>query len=267
MVEKYYLKEEQHFELKEYCSKIGIDFCSSPFSKKEVDLLVEVGVPFLKVASMDINNLELLTHMAKTQKTIILSTGMSTISEIDQAIRTIESQGNHQIILLHCISIYPPKYEDIHLNNIKMLQQTFDYPVGFSDHTIGVSIPLASVALGACVIEKHFTLDKDLPGWDHQISANPAEMKAIVEEGKNIQKSLGNFARTVSEEEENKKLKFRRSIVSSKKLEKGDVLDIQSVDVKRPGTGIPADQIQHIIGRKVNKNIEEDELIFWKDLV
>ena len=267
MVEKYYLKEEQHYELKEYCEAIGIDFCSSPFSKKEVDLLIKVGVPFLKVASMDINNLELLKHMAKTQKPIIVSTGMSTISEIEQAIKTIESEGNNQIILLHCISIYPPKYKNIHLNNIQMLQKTFNYPIGFSDHTIGVSIPLASVALGACVIEKHFTLDKDLPGWDHQISADPVEMKEIVQESKNIQESLGSFVRVVSTEEEEKKLKFRRSVVSGKDLKKGETISMDSLEVKRPGTGIAANQIEYIVGRKTNRDIKEDELIMWEDLI
>ena len=266
MVQKYYLREEQHFELKAYCEKIGIDFCSSPFSKLEVDLLVKLDVPFLKIASMDINNLELLKHMAKTQKPILLSTGMSTISEIEQAVKTIEAEGNKQIIILHCISIYPPEYEDIHLNNIKMLQQTFDYPIGFSDHTIGTSIPLASVALGACVIEKHFTLDKDMPGWDHQISADPRELKEIVRESKNIQQALGSFSRIVSEDEESKKLKFRRSIVAGKTLKKGELLKLEDLEVKRPGTGIAPDEIKYVVGRTLNRDINTDELILWKDL-
>lgn len=267
MVEKYYLREDQHFELKEYCEKIGIDFCSSPFSKEEVDLLMKLDVPFLKVASMDVNNLGLLKYMAKTQKPIILSTGMSTVSEIEKAIKTIESQGNDQIILLHCISIYPPKYEDIHLNNITMLQSTFDYPVGFSDHTIGTSIPLASISLGTCVIEKHFTLDKDMPGWDHQISADPEELKEIVKESKNIQKSLGNFSRTVTQDEESKKLKFRRSAVAGRELKKGDIIQEDDVEFKRPGTGISPDELKYLVGRKLKNDILTDELINWEDLM
>lgn len=266
MVEKYYLREEQHFELKEYCDEIGIDFCSSPFSSSEVDLLVKLDVPFLKIASMDINNLELLKHMAKTQKPILLSTGMSSISEIEQAVKTIEAEGNHQIIILHCISIYPPEYEDIHLNNITMLQQTFNYPIGFSDHTIGTSIPLASVALGSCVIEKHFTLDKDMPGWDHKISADPRELKEIVRESKNIQKSLGSFSRIVSDDEESKKDKFRRSIVAGKDLKKGSIINLEDIEVKRPGTGIAPDEIKYVIGRKINRDFSIDELIYWEDL-
>ncbi|MCK0115070.1 N-acetylneuraminate synthase family protein [Gelidibacter sp. F63206] len=266
MVEKYALTEDQHFELKDYCKTIGIDFCSSPFSKNEVDLLIKLDVPFLKIASMDINNLELLKHMAKYQKPIILSTGMSTISEIERAVKTIENEGNTQIIILHCISIYPPKNEDIHLNNIKMLQQTFNYPIGFSDHTIGTSIPLAAVALGACVIEKHFTLDKDMPGWDHQISADPREMKEIVRESKNIQQSLGSFTRIVSADEESKKLKFRRSIVAGKKLRKGDTIKLEDLEVKRPGSGIAPDEIKYVVGRTLKNDIEVDTLLEWENL-
>ena len=184
MVEKYYLKEGQHFELKEYCNQIGVDFCSSPFSNKEVDLLNKLDVPFFKIASMDINHLELLKYVAKQDKPILLSTGMSSIPEIEKALETIKNEGNNKIILLHCISIYPPEHKDINLNNIKMLQDAFGFPVGFSDHSIGTAVPLASIALGACVIEKHFTIDKNLPGWDHQISADTLEMKQIVEESK-----------------------------------------------------------------------------------
>jgi len=267
MVTKYYLREEQHYELKDYCDRIGIDFCSSPFSIEEVDLLIKLDVPFLKIASMDINNLNLLKHMAKCQKPIILSTGMASLSEIETAIKTIENEGNFQIVILHCISIYPPKYKDIHLNNLLMLQQAFDYPIGFSDHTIGTSIPLASVALGACVIEKHFTLDKDMPGWDHQISANPQELKEIVTESKNIQKSLGNFKRVVSEDEEGKKLKFRRSIVVKRAMNVGEIINENDITSKRPGTGIPPNEIEFVVGRTLKTDLKEDQLINWKDLV
>ncbi|WP_321539192.1 N-acetylneuraminate synthase family protein [Flavobacterium piscinae] len=186
MVERYYLRDDQHVELKEYCKTKGVDFCSSPFSNEEVDLLVKLDVPFLKIASMDINNIPFLKYAAKTMKPLVISTGMSTLSEIETAVNTVKAEGNNNIVLLHCISIYPPKDKDIHLRNITMLQQAFDLPIGFSDHSFGASIPLASVALGACIIEKHFTLDKDLPGWDHEISANPVEMKTICEDSKKI---------------------------------------------------------------------------------
>ena len=267
MVEKYYLRRDQHIELKKYCDSAGITFFSTPFSIEEVDLLEELEVPFYKIASMDINNLLLLKHIAKKNKPLIMSTGMATLAEIENAVKAIEQEGNGDIILLHCIAIYPPAYEDINLNNIPMLRQTFGYLVGFSDHSIGVSIPLASVALGSCVIEKHFTIDKDMPGWDHEVSANPEEMKAIVEESRNIVNSLGTFRRTVSQAEEEKKLKFRRSIVTNAHLKKGHKITFNDLSFKRPGIGIPPDKSDYVIGRKLNKDIKGDELMRWNDLI
>lgn len=267
MVEKYYLREDQHKELKEYCDKKSIIFSSSAFSNEEVDLLDSLGVPFFKVASMDVNNLALLSHLATKKKPVVLSTGMATLAEIDTAVKTLRAGGCEDIILLHCVAIYPPQYEDINLRNITMMQQTFDLPVGFSDHTMGTSIPLASVALGACVIEKHFTTDKDLPGWDHEISANPEEMRIICRESKNIVRSLGSFARTVSQAEEQKKLKFRRSIVVRRSLKAGQVLQKEDLTSKRPGTGIPPDMMDSLVGRTLKVDIREDELIKREHLV
>ena len=265
MVEKYYLKDDQHYELKEYCKDIDIEFCSTPFTNNEVDLLESIDVPFFKIASMDINNYELLRYIAKFNRPVILSTGMANLGEIEKAIRIIEKEGNKQIVILHCISIYPPKNEDINLNNIKMLQQTFGYPVGFSDHTIGTSIPLAAVALGACIIEKHFTLDKYMPGWDHQISADPKELKEIVSEGKNIQLALGTYQRIISRDEEDKKDKFRRSIVTNQVLEAGSIINEADLGYKRPGTGIHPEEMKYIIGRKLKHTIQKDVLLKWKD--
>jgi sialic acid synthase SpsE len=266
MVEKYYLREDQHFELKAYCDKKKVDFCSTPFSVEEVDLLEKLEVPFYKIASMDVNNPELLTYAGSKGKPIVLSTGMSTLGEIENAVRAIEKGGCTDIVLLHCISIYPPLYEDIHLRNIPMLQQTFDLPVGFSDHTIGFSIPLASVALGACIIEKHFTTDKDLPGWDHEISADPHEMKIICTESKNVARSMGSFVRTVSEAEAQKKLKFRRSIVTTRSLKAGHRLTAGDLVSKRPGTGISPDLIENMIGRTLKADVAEDIVLKWDHL-
>jgi N-acetylneuraminate synthase len=215
---------------------------------------------------MDINNLPFLRYLATLGKPIVLSTGMANLSEIENAVQAIEKEGNTQIVLLHCISIYPPLYEDIHLNNISMLQQAFGYPVGFSDHTIGISIPLASVALGACIIEKHFTTDKDLPGWDHEISADPDELKLICQESKHIIRSLGSYRRTVSEAEEQKKLKFRRSAVLTRDLKAGSILREVDITFKRPGTGISPDQISYIVGRVLKKDLSLDDLIHWHHL-
>jgi len=267
MVEKYYLRKDQHYELKDYCDKLGIEFCSTPFSKKEVDLLVKLDIPFIKIASMDINNLELIKYIAKQRKPIVLSTGMSSLGEIERAIEVIENQKIFQIVILHCVSIYPPKYEDINLNNIKMLHKVFDYPVGFSDHTIGFSIPLAAVALGSCVIEKHFTIDKTLPGWDHEISADPNELKIICEESKNIVKALGSYKRTVSKTENDKIEKFRRSIILSREMKAGETIKYNDLKFKRPGEGIRPDEVYYVIGRTLKKDKKYDEILNWEDLI
>lgn len=266
MVEKYYLREDQHYELKEYCDLLDITFVSTPFSKYEVDLLEKCNVPFYKIASMDINNYQLLRDVAEKGKPIILSTGMSTLAEIDNAITLLNKIGNYDISLLHCISIYPPLYEDINLNNILMLRKAFGLPVGFSDHTIGTSIPLASIALGACIIEKHFTIDKDLPGWDHMISADPNELKTIRLEGDNIVASLGSYQRIVSQAEKEKKAKFRRSIVYKYDLPAGHVLSENDLTSKRPGSGISPEMIDVLIGRKLNQNAIQDTLVSWNHI-
>ena len=267
MVEKYYLREKQHFELAEYCKKIKINFCSTPFSIPEVDLLQKLDVPFYKIASMDINNYQLLKHVAQKHIPILLSTGMATLAEIENAVKIIENEGNQQIVILHCVAIYPTKYEDINLKNILMLQKAFKYPIGFSDHTIGTSAPLASIVLGSCLIEKHFTLNKDMEGWDHAISADPKELEALVKESKNVQKSLGSFNRVVSSDEEEKKLKFRRSIVASKDLKKGETIKVDDLDVKRPGTGISLEEMENVIGRILKNDVGEDELLKKEDLI
>ena len=266
MVDKYYLRKEQHFELNNYCIKRGIDFCSTPFSKEEADLLNELDVKFFKIASMDINNYPLLKYLAQFDKPILLSTGMANLGEIEKAVKIIENEGNFKIIILHCIAIYPPENKDLNLKNITMLQNTFGYPVGFSDHSLGFVAPLTSVALGACIIEKHFTTDKSLPGWDHAISANPEEMKKITEGSKIVYQVLGNFKRTVSKAEEEKKKVFRRSIVLNKNLKAGNIIREEDIDLKRPGTGFPPDDIKFIIGKKLKRDLEADYILTENDI-
>jgi N-acetylneuraminate synthase len=266
MVEKFSLSKKEHIVLKEYCDRKKITFCSTPITPEEVDMLDELKVPFFKVASMDLNNLSFLEYIAKKGKTIILSTGMGSLAEIETAINTIYDAGNEEIVLLHCIAVYPPEDKIINLRNIEMLNKTFSIPVGFSDHTIGTSIPLAAITLGAKVIEKHFTLDKTMLGWDHAVSANPEEMKIIVKEGKKIITALGKYTRVISKVEINQRNSFRTSIVSKEKLRKGEVIRESQLNFKRPGTGIRPDEIKYIIGRRVNKDIDKDELIYWEDL-
>lgn len=266
MVDKYYLRDEQHFELKEYCDLKGIEFNSTPFSVGEADLLDKCNVPFYKVASSDLTNSQLLSNLAERGKPMVLSTGMATIGEIDTAIELVFKKGCSDLALLHCIALYPPAMEDINLNNITMLQQTFGLPVGFSDHSFGFAIPLASVALGACIIEKHFTTDKNLPGWDHEISADPMEMEIICRESANIALATGSYQRVVSKAEQEKKLKFRRSIVVTKDLPEGHILRNEDLTSKRPGTGISPELLDNLVGRELNRSLDYDSLVSWNDI-
>jgi N-acetylneuraminate synthase len=266
MVKAYQFTAEQHLEAHSHCKARGIAFCSSAFSTEEVDLLEKLDVPFFKIASMDIVHLPLLKYVARKQRPVVISTGMATLAEIEQAVETVHSEGNDQIVLLHCIAIYPPEYDTIHLRNMATLQQAFDVPVGFSDHTLGTAITLAAITLGACVIEKHFTLDKDMAGWDHSISADPAELRIIVEEGNNIFTALGSNRRTVSDQEIDKRKKFRRSVVAGRALQRGHVLAEEDLNAKRPGTGIAPDELSYVIGRKLARDVQMDEVIHWVDL-
>lgn len=266
MVTTYQLTAEQHFTARDRCRARSITFCSTPFSPQEVDLLEELEVPFFKIASMDVVHLPLLKYVARKQRPVMISTGMATMSEIEQAVETVRGEGNDQIVLLHCISIYPPEYDTINLRNMATLQQAFDVPVGFSDHSLGTAIPLAAIAVGACVIEKHFTLDQDMPGWDHAISANPEQLRTIVEEGKNVFTALGESVRTVSAAEMEKRKKFRRSLVARRELQRGSVISEKDLDAKRPGTGIAVDEMKYVIGRRLACDIIADQVLRWEHL-
>jgi N-acetylneuraminate synthase len=266
IVEEYSISEEELLEMKRFADEVGIDCTSTPFSKREVDFLVdELESSFIKVASMDLNNYPFLEYIAKKNRPIILSTGLSELYEIDRAIRVIEDSGNSQIVILHCISKYPPKDEEVNLNNIKTLQTIYEYPVGFSDHTLGYEIPLASVAFGACMIEKHFTLDKNMEGWDHRVSATPDEMKIIVEGSKRVQKALGSYRITAIEDIE-RRVEFRRSIVVTRDIKKGEILKESDIDFKRPARGLAPEMAKFIVGRRVNRDLKYDSILKLEDI-
>lgn len=267
MVEKYQFTPEQHVEISDYCHEHDISFLSSCFAPAEVDLLDQVNVAVFKIASMDINNVPLLQYVGSKGRPVVLSTGMSTLGEIERAVRTLSESGSGPLALLHCISIYPPAMEDVHLKNILTLQTAFDVPVGFSDHSIGTSIPLAAIALGACIIEKHFTLRKDLPGWDHAISADPAELTVIAREGRNVFTALGSTVRRVTPAEFEKRKKFRRRAILARPVTAGEVLRADDLKFQRPGTGIDPDQACYIVGRKVKSDLDSDHELDWSDLV
>lgn len=262
IVEEFSVSEQELIELQAIAHKNDIEFSCTPFSNREAEFLAhELNVPFIKVASMDVNNYPFLNHVAKLQKPIVLSTGLSTLSEIDKAILTIEATGNKNITILHCVAEYPPKDKNVNLNNIVTLQNCFpDYDVGFSDHSIGTCLPLASVALGVKIIEKHFTLDKNMFGWDHKISATPAEMSEISEGSKRISDALGSYRISALESDE-RKSEFRRSIVTTKAIGKGHIFTVDDLTFKRPGTGIKPEFCEMIIGRSAQRDIEQDELL------
>src|SRR4051812_22866995 len=265
MVEKYEFTPAQHREIADYCRETGITFLSSPFSEAEIDLLVSLAVPALKIASMDVDNHRLLAHAAKTKLPVILSTGMATMDEIQAAVDVLRSNGPGKFALLHCISIYPPVMRDVHLRNIPMLAEAFGVPVGFSDHSIGTTVPLAAIALGACIIEKHFTTNKELPGWDHAISADPQELATMVREGRQIFEALGNAERSVSEPEMQKRAKFRRSAVAATALSRGHVMADKDLAFKRPGTGIAPAAARGIVGKRLKHDVPYDQELRWDD--
>jgi len=261
MIKKLELTEEDFRELADYAEKKDIMFLSSPFDKESVDLLNELDVPAFKVGSGEITNFSLLKHIAKKGKPIILSTGMSTLGEIEEALDVIRSEGVEDIILLHCVSNYPARIEDVNLRAMGTLKQAFKLPVGFSDHTLGITAPIAAVALGACVIEKHFTLDRNLPGPDHKASLEPDELKEIVKDIREVEKALGNGIKKPTKEEEEVKKVARKSIVAKVDISKGAIITEEMLDVKRPGTGIEPKYLKFIIGRKTKEDIKKDDVI------
>jgi sialic acid synthase SpsE len=267
IVEEYSISENELLDMKVFADELGIDCSSTPFSKAEADFLVEkLKSPFIKVASMDLNNLPFLDYLARKNLPMIISTGLSELHEIDKAVRVIENTGNLNICILHCVSTYPPIDTDVNLNNIKTLMNAYpDYPIGFSDHTIGIEIPLASVAMGVAVIEKHFTLDKDMEGWDHKVSATKDELTSIVEGAVRINNALGSFRISATESDE-KKAEFRRSIVITRDIKEGEHLSESDLDYKRPGTGLKPDMSSFIVGFRVNKDLERDHIIMKEDL-
>ena len=265
IVDEYSLGINEHHILKKYCDEVEIDFNSTPFSKVEVDLLVdELDVPFIKIASMDLNNIPFLCYIAKKRRPVVISTGLCGLAEVDSAIECLEKNGCNEIIILHCVAIYPPLDEQVNLNNIDMLRNTFGYPVGYSDHTLGIMVPTMAIAKGACIIEKHFTLDKNMKGWDHKISADSKELGEIVKIAHNGYKVLGSFRKVVNEDEERRNA-FKRSIVSARDIKQGSIICEMDIDYKRPGTGIEPKYYEFIIGKEAKNNISKDTIIRMED--
>jgi N-acetylneuraminate synthase len=258
------LSKKDHVELKNYAIDKGILFLSTPFSKESVDMLEEIGVVAYKVGSGEMTNLPLLEYIATKKKPMIISTGMSTFEEIDETVKFVKKINNN-LMLLHCTSTYPTRYEDVNLRVIEQLKENFEIPVGLSDHSIGIYTALASVVLGACVIEKHFTISRDLPGPDQKASITPKELEELVKGVRAIEKALGSTKRVTDEELQIQKM-ARESVVALVEISKGAVITNDMVWVKRPGTGIPAKHMEKVIGRQAQKDIKADTIIKWEDL-
>jgi N-acetylneuraminate synthase/N,N'-diacetyllegionaminate synthase len=267
MIRRLELKDEEIRELYNYAKKNNIIFLSSAFDKESVDLLDNLGVPAFKVASGEITNFPLLRYIAEKKKPIILSTGMSTIGEIEEALEVIKEKGVENIVLLHCVTSYPAKIEDVNLRVIEALRRRFKLPVGFSDHTLGITIPIAVAALGAVLVEKHFTLDRTLPGPDHRASLEPDELKDMVRAVRDVEKALGDRVKKPTKDEERIKKVVRRSIVAKMGIPKGTVITEDMLDFKRPGVGIEPKYLNEIIGKKAKKDIKPDGLITFDKLV
>lgn len=261
VVEAYAVSPEQLRDLRDYCREKVIDFASTPFATDQIDTLVKLDAPFIKIASMDVTSDYLLRHAGATGKPVVLSTGMATLGEIEHALRTLEKEGNRDICVLHCIAIYPTPERLMNLQNIEMLRRAFGYPVGFSDHSLGPALSLAAIALGAVVIEKHFTLDKTMFGWDHGMSMDPPEMKALVEGAHRVHAALGSARRVVGPEEMEKRTAFRRSVIAARPIEKGSVIKAEDITFRRPGTGVPPNDSYLVLGRVAKRDIAYNDMI------
>ncbi len=265
-VEQYQLTPECHREIAAYCRARRVVFFSSCFSRGEVDLLESLGAPAYKIASMDVNHLPLLEYVGRTGKPVLLSTGMATLGEVERALEVLSSSGSGPVALLHCVSAYPCSAELVNLRMVATWERAFDRPVGYSDHTLGIAVALAAIALGACIIEKHFTLDTTLPGWDHSISADPAELRALVEGGRAVAEALGSGTRVVGATEIEKRTAFRRRLVTGRAMRRGERLTAADLEFKRPGTGIRPDELAYVLGRPLARDVDADEELGWEDL-
>lgn len=266
-VKKFSLDDGVLKDLAAYCRDRGVAFSSTPYSRREVDFLLDAcQAPYIKIASMDLVNYPFLAYIARTGAPMVLSTGMGSSEEIARAVETVEKAGCTKLCLLHCISIYPPDIATVHLMNIVGLQKAYPaYPVGFSDHSAGTELAVGAVALGACMIEKHLTLDKTRIGMDNQMAMEPDEMKNLVRQCRNVYSALGGTERVVLEAELEQRKKMRRSIVFSRDMAAGETIREGDLDVKRPGTGIAPEFLPTYIGRKLKRDVSADAFLTEAD--
>lgn len=266
MLKKLELTYEEHKILKKYCQENDILFMSTPFDFESVDLLEKIGVEIYKIGSGDLTNLPLLKYVASKNKPLIVSTGMSNLAEVEEAVNIIKGTGNNNLILLHCVSNYPAAYGDVNLKAINTLKEAFKLPVGYSDHTPGIEVPIAAVAMGAKVIEKHFTLKKTMEGPDHKVSLNSKELNQMVLSIRNIETSIGDGIKKIVDSELEIKKIAQKSLVMNNNLKKGDIISEDNITIKRPGIGIKPKFLEKIIFQKLKADKKENEVLFWKDV-
>jgi N,N'-diacetyllegionaminate synthase len=260
------LDEQAHIELMNHARIQGITFLSSVFDPDSVDMLERLGVTMFKIPSGEITNHALLRHVAAKRKPLILSTGMSTLGEVEGALDSIYSTGNTQVTVLHCVTEYPAPVAEINLRAMLTMKRAFNVSVGYSDHSSGIEIALAAVALGAATVEKHFTLDRNMIGPDHRASLEPSELRQMVMAIRNIEASLGNGIKKPAPCELKNIPIARKSIVASRQIRAGKKLTGTDVTIKRPGSGVAPKHLDDIIGLKVTKTIEADQPVKWEDL-
>lgn len=257
---------EWHAEIMEHCNKIGIDFSTSPYDFEAVDLCEQLKVPFIKIGSGEITWLDMLEYIAKKNMPMILATGDATLSEIDDAIRTIEATGNNQLILLQCITNYPSMIESANINVLKTYQSAFDILTGYSDHSAGDVVILGSIALGGCVVEKHFTLNKKDAGPDHPHSMDVAEMTAMIQHIRQLEMAMGSTRKFVVEEEAETVTVQRRGLYAARNIKQGQIITADDITTLRPALGILPKYKSVVIGKTAKVDIDENEPIFWNNL-
>lgn len=268
-VKKFSMSPEQLKDLAGYCRSKSISFSSTPYSEEEVDFLVsECDVPYIKIASMELNNPQFIKYIGNKHVPIILSTGMSTMEEVDEAVQVLHDAGVDQMAILHCVSIYPTILTNVNLNNILGLREKYSmHPIGFSDHTEGDAAAVAAVALGAGVIEKHLTLDRSKVGMDNGMATEPPEFTALVNKCRDIQIAMGSKERILIQQELDQRQKMRRSIIAVRDIAAGERIKDSDLYAKRPGTGFAPNEIDKVIGKTAKVNIPADTIILPEQII
>ena len=266
MIRKLELSEEDHYVLKKYCEEKGILFLSSAFDEESLTFLESMDMPLYKIPSGEITNLKLLRQIGSYHKRVIMSCGMCEMDEIHKAYDTLMESGATEVAILHCNTQYPTPFEDVNLNVMKTLSDEFHTSIGYSDHTVGIEVPIAAVALGAEIIEKHFTLDKNMEGPDHRASLNPEELKAMVDGIRHIEKALGSYEKKVSDSERANRDIARKSLVAACSIKKGETFTEANLTMKRPGNGISSSKYEDMLGKKAKHDYEVDALLCLDEL-